>query len=233
MRNKHPRRLRQLIVPEDRLLALNYHADFTLRHCCFQPPPAAGARCRFPAARPAGVMRKNGLRWQRMNVCPGCLSAVYDVATFDLCAKEEAIVIRKALIWTCAVLVVSSAAAAQTRDDNWNKCKADDPDTSISGCTALIQAGQESTTDLASAYYNRGLAYRDKKQYDLSIQDLNESLQIKPDFASALNSRGNDYDDEGQYDRAIQDFNQCLQTGAESHPRLLQPRQRLGPQEGI
>ena len=66
----------------------------------------------------------------------------------------------------CIFLFLGAAMAAigQTRDQNWNKCKASDPDTSIRGCTNLIQSGQESTTDQASAYFDRGIAYREKRK---------------------------------------------------------------------
>ncbi len=49
--------------------------------------------------------------------------------------------IRRGGFFACLLLGAAVAAAGQTRDQNWEKCKADDPDTSIAGCTALIQAG--------------------------------------------------------------------------------------------
>src|ERR1039458_6805669 len=97
--------------------------------------------------------------------------------------------IRRSGFFACLFLGAAVAAAGQTRDQNWDKCKADDPDTSIAGCTALIQAGQETTADLATVYFDRGIAYRDKKEYDLALQDLDEALKLKPDFAGALNTR--------------------------------------------
>ena len=79
------------------------------------------------------------------------------------------------------------------------------------GCTALIQSGQESTTDQASAYYNRGIAYHDKKDLDPALRDLNQALSLKADFAGALNSRGNVYSDlRASTDRAIADYNEAM-----------------------
>jgi len=109
--------------------------------------------------------------------------------------------IRRGSFFACLLLGATVAAVGQTRDQNWEKCKAEDPDTSIAGCTALIQAGQESTVDLASAYFDRGIAYRDKKEYDLALQDLDQALKLKPDFAGALNTR------------------QCLQRQGPGRPR--------------
>ena len=62
----------------------------------------------------------------------------------------------------CVFILMGAGLAAmgQSRDENWNKCKADDPDTSIAGCAALIQSGAESTENQASAYYNRGIAQK-------------------------------------------------------------------------
>src|SRR5271169_1644783 len=108
--------------------------------------------------------------------------------------------IRASVVYIFVALGMAVAAAGQTRDENWTKCKADDPDISIAGCTALIQSGQESTADQASAHYNRGIAHSDKHQPDLALQDLDDAIRLKPDFASALNSRGNAYDAKGQYD---------------------------------
>src|SRR5438270_453064 len=103
-----------------------------------------------------------------------------------------------------------SIVPAQTRDQNWAKCKDSDPDTSIAGCTALIQSGQESTENQASAYFNRGVAYHDKKQLDASMRDLNDAIRLRPEFPAALNSRGNVYSDQGQYDQAIAAYNEAL-----------------------
>src|ERR1039458_9239502 len=118
--------------------------------------------------------------------------------------------IRRSGFFACLFLGAAVAAAGQTRDENWNKCKADDPDTSIAGCTALIQSGAESTVDQASAYYNRGIAYHDKKDLDAAMRDLNQALSLKADFPGALNSRGNVYTDLKDYDRAIADYNEAL-----------------------
>ncbi len=113
-------------------------------------------------------------------------------------------------VWVCVLMGAAAIAAGQSRDENWNKCKADDPDTSIAGCTALIQSGQESIADQASAYYNRGIAYHDKKDLDAAMRDLNQALSLKADFPSALNSRGNVYADMKETDRAIADYNEAI-----------------------
>src|ERR1700683_3224373 len=113
---------------------------------------------------------------------------------------------------TAAVIVAVSiaaagTAAAQSRDDNWARCKdfRSNPDPGIEACTAIIQAGQETAQDLAAAFTNRGTAYNDKREYDRAIQDYDQAIRLNPNYAEALSNRGTAYNDKREYDRAIQD----------------------------
>jgi tetratricopeptide (TPR) repeat protein len=135
-----------------------------------------------------------------------------------------------------AVIVVASiltagAAAAQSLDDNWARCKdfGRNPDLGIEACTAIIQSGQQITTGLAVAFLYRGNAYVDKREYDRAIQDLNrgnayggkreydraiqdydQAIRLDPNNAQAFNNRGNAYADKREYDRAIRDYDQAI-----------------------
>jgi tetratricopeptide (TPR) repeat protein len=40
----------------------------------------------------------------------------------------------------------------------------------------MIESGQ----NLAFAFYNRGIAYSDKGQYDRAIQDFDQAVQLNP-----------------------------------------------------
>ena len=55
-------------------------------------------------------------------------------------------------------------------------------------------------------FYNRAEIYLSRGQYDLAIQDINQSLKLKPDNAFAHNNRGVAFRSKGDYERAIQDF---------------------------
>jgi hypothetical protein len=66
------------------------------------------------------------------------------------------------MIVVATLLGASALLVGQTRDDNWNRCKDSNPDLSIGGCTALIQSGQETNSNLAKAFRNRGIAYDDR-----------------------------------------------------------------------
>jgi tetratricopeptide (TPR) repeat protein len=80
----------------------------------------------------------------------------------------------------------------------------------IDGCTALIQSGRLAGENLSLAYYNRGIAYFKKSQYDRAITDFDQAIQLDPNSTFALNNRGTAYARKGQYDRAIADFNQAI-----------------------
>ena len=61
------------------------------------------------------------------------------------------------------------------------------------------------------AYKNRGMAYRNKGDYDLAIEDFGKAIQLNPNFAEAYFSRGVAYDEKGEFDRAIQDYTEVIQ----------------------
>ena len=63
----------------------------------------------------------------------------------------------------------------------------------------------------AEAYYNRGVAYGIKGDFDHAIEDLTEAIALRPDFAEAYNNRGVAYNKKGEYDRAIEDYNTAIQ----------------------
>jgi tetratricopeptide (TPR) repeat protein len=103
------------------------------------------------------------------------------------------------------------AATAQTLDEQ--PCSASNPDLMISGCTAVIQSGDETPPNLAIALNKRGNAYLDKGQYDRAIQDFDQAIRLNPNYAGAFNNRGHAYDEKGQPDRAIQDYDQAIRLG--------------------
>ena len=98
---------------------------------------------------------------------------------------------RTAAIIIAGSIVSAGAATAQDRDPQWNQCVLYDehgklragtsPDLAIGACTAIIQSGQETTKDLATAFLNRGRGYAGKREYDRAIQDLRPSDQARPE----------------------------------------------------
>jgi tetratricopeptide (TPR) repeat protein len=75
---------------------------------------------------------------------------------------------------------------------------------------ASTQQKQSEPRD-AEFYYNRGVAYYNKGQYDEAILDYGRALEINPRLAKAYFARGNVYDKLGQHDEAILDFTKTLE----------------------
>jgi tetratricopeptide (TPR) repeat protein len=67
---------------------------------------------------------------------------------------------------------------------------------------------------LSRIFYNRGIAYAKKSQYDRAIADFNQAIRLDPDSIFALNNRGAAYARKGQLDDAIADFNEAIRIDA-------------------
>ena len=64
--------------------------------------------------------------------------------------------------------------------------------------------------DDVKAYYNRGVAYSDLKQYQQAINDYTQAIRIDPSLVPAYNNRGVTYGRLKQYQQAINDFDQAI-----------------------
>ena len=115
-----------------------------------------------------------------------------------------------------AVLPLPPAFAQTQQQLNWclHKDDAFSPALRIDGCTATIQAGHQTGKNLSRIFYNRGIAYAKKSQYDRAIADFNQAIRLNPDSIFALNNRGAAYARKGQYDDAIADFNEAIRIDA-------------------
>ena len=112
----------------------------------------------------------------------------------------------------------SGVAIAQTLDQQ--RCFARDPDLSISGCTAIIQSGNETQQNLAVAFFNRGNAYLEGKgQPDRAIQDFDQAIRLNPNYAEAFKGRGFAYSNKGQPDRARASYARTSRGGALTNSR--------------
>ena len=85
------------------------------------------------------------------------------------------------------------------------------PDLQIKGCTAVIQTGPIAGSNLAKAYYNRGIAYAGEGQYDSAIADYSEVIRLSSKNANAFYDRGSAYAKKRQYDQAIADYDRAIQ----------------------
>jgi len=74
-------------------------------------------------------------------------------------------------------------------------------------------SGQQEQTESMEAefYYNRGIAYGKKGQYDRAISDFTKAIEIDPRYAEAYNNRGIAYGKKDQYDQVISDFTKAIE----------------------
>jgi tetratricopeptide (TPR) repeat protein len=61
------------------------------------------------------------------------------------------------------------------------------------------------------AYYNRGLAYYNKWDYDRAIADYNQAIQLDPNYVHSYINRGAAYYMKSDYTRARADYTRALQ----------------------
>ena len=64
--------------------------------------------------------------------------------------------------------------------------------------------------DYDNAWYNRGLALYNLKQYEEAIASFDQSLKIKPDYYEAWNYRGVALGELGCYEDAIASYDRAL-----------------------
>ena len=71
------------------------------------------------------------------------------------------------------------------------------------GCTTEpIRSEPQTAVD----YYNRGVIYHNKKEYDLALSDYNKALEINPNLTEAYANRGGIFKEKGQCIKAISDY---------------------------
>jgi lipoprotein NlpI len=121
------------------------------------------------------------------------------------------VVLRSALA-LCTYLFLSAATAGmgQTRQENLTKCQSVDPDAKITGCTELLKAGQDPTTNRAFIYGSRAVGYYSKGDFDHAIQDTDQAIRLNANEPSFYYTRGLAHKKKGDFDRAIRDFNEAI-----------------------
>jgi len=138
------------------------------------------------------------------------LSCKSDVTLVIMTVLSSSFMLRETATLTAICGFLAMLTFAQTRDELWSRCRATEPDLSIGGCTAIIQLEQETTNDLATAFYNRGNAYSTKGDNDRAIRDYDEAIRLNPKFSDAFYNRGNVVLDKGDNDRAIRDYDEAI-----------------------
>lgn len=115
------------------------------------------------------------------------------------------------LLSFCIFLFAHGLAHAQSQ--NWRWCTQQERvslDAQIGACTAIIQSGQETRTNTAVAFTNRGIAYAGKGQFDQAIADYNEAIKFDARFSQAFNFRGRAYEQKNNSAQAIADYTTAI-----------------------
>ena len=63
----------------------------------------------------------------------------------------------------------------------------------------------------AEAYYNRGVAWQKKGDYDRAITDYTKAIELNPNLAMAYVNRGSAYLGKSLYDQVISDCNKAIE----------------------
>jgi len=111
-----------------------------------------------------------------------------------------------------AALFRPAIAIAQTEQQrNW--CAGRDgasPDQRISGCTAVIQSGGESSKQLARTFRTRGTIYFYKNDFERAIQDYSQAIKLDPQYSEAFDNRCWTRATLNQLQGALEDCNESL-----------------------
>ena len=127
----------------------------------------------------------------------------------------------------CAVsgtLLAPSAAAAAPKPDDRRTCAEASGEVAIAACSRVIASGRYRGSDLAKAYFYRGVEYRERGDLDRAIVDYSEAIRFDPKFALAYNNRGLALQDRGELDRAIADYDEAIRFD----PKLALPYSNRG-----
>ena len=84
-----------------------------------------------------------------------------------------------------------------------------DNDNAIADFTQVIQLDADNA--YPGAYFARGLAYDNKKNYKRAIEDVTKMIELKPNYAEAYNRRGMAYFGMDDYNRAIENFTRAIE----------------------
>jgi tetratricopeptide (TPR) repeat protein len=89
-------------------------------------------------------------------------------------------------------------------------CEQDqDQDLAVRGCTLVIDGRGEGIKQ--AAYVNRGVAYRQKGEFDKAIADYDHALKMNQKDTRAYYNRANAYFGKGELERALADYSRSIE----------------------
>ena len=108
------------------------------------------------------------------------------------------------------VVATSASSVNGLRTENWNRCRSDDHDIRIVGCTAVIQIAQDSPADLAVAYLNRGSSFLFKRRPQPALQDFDRSIQLDKTNHQVFFKRAWVHNENAEHAQALADLDEAL-----------------------
>jgi tetratricopeptide (TPR) repeat protein len=106
------------------------------------------------------------------------------------------------LLSVCLSLAIDAHA-----DELFKQCTStQESDAKIAFCTQLIESGDR----VPIGYFNRGMAYVDKKDYNNAIADLDKGLELDSNMSYALFKRAVAHKALGNKDKALSDLTKAI-----------------------
>src|SRR5262245_54554932 len=110
----------------------------------------------------------------------------------------------------CVYALAMSLSTSPAVADDTQTCRQGAGDGRIAACTRVIDSARAQGNGLASAYLNRGIAYRENDDPDRALADLDQAIRLDPKLAEAYRIRGIVYYYKGEFDRAIAEQTQAI-----------------------
>lgn len=110
------------------------------------------------------------------------------------------------IVLALGVMVGTGTANAQSAADLCNKGNVDQV---IAGCDILIKQNPKGQ-NASIGYYNRGLAWMSKGDYDRAISDFDEAIRLNPKLAPFYGNRARAWGMKGNYDKLITDSSAAI-----------------------
>ena len=97
---------------------------------------------------------------------------------------------------------IARDASAAAKEEDWNKA--------IEGFRKAAEMDRKFTANLAIAYQQRAYSFSKDQRFQDALNDLNESLKIKPGDARAFEMRAAIYMRINDYDNALSDYAEAM-----------------------
>ncbi len=124
---------------------------------------------------------------------------------------------RLAVITLTLALSVGAVVAGSAAAEDLENCHlgqdayyAGDHERAVGAFTLCIESGDLTDFNLAAAYFNRGNAHADLKEFELAIEDYDRAIAIDSGGSDTYANRGLAYANLKNYRQAILDFNEAI-----------------------